>query len=85
MTPQLDRLESKVDKTIDAVMDISLVVAKMEVHVERNTDNLEVHMRRTELSEIRLERIEKVEQWMRGAAWITIGLGSLLLALTKLL
>lgn len=85
MSTQLDRLESKVDKTIDAVAEIGLSVARMEVHVEKNTEDLEIHIRRTNLAEIRIERLEKVEQWLRGAMWITLGLGSLLIAVIKLL
>jgi len=85
MNTQLDRLESKVDKTIDAVAEIGLSVARMEVHVEKNTEDLEIHIRRTDLAEVRIERLEKVEQWLRGAAWITLGLGSLLIATIKLL
>lgn len=85
MNTQLDRLESKVDKTIDAVAEVGLSVARMEVHVEKNTEDLEIHIRRTDLAEVRIERLEKVEQWLRGAAWITLGLGSLLIATIKLL
>ena len=82
---QLDRLESKVDKTIDAVTDISLIVAKMEVHVEKNTFDLADHMKRTELSEARLERLEKVDQWIRGAAWMLSGIAALAYAIAKFL
>jgi len=85
MKDQLDRLESKMDKTIDAVTEISLTMAKMEVHVEKNTEDLENHIKRTDLAEVRIERLEKVEQWLRGATWITIGLGTVLLAVAKLL
>lgn len=84
MSTQLDRLESKMDKTIEAVTDISLIVAKMEVHVDKNTQDLEIHIKRTELSELRLERLEKVEQWLRGAVWITIALGGLAITIFKL-
>lgn len=85
MKDQLDRLESKVDKTIDAVTDISLVVAKMEVHVEKNTSDLADHMKRTELSEARLERLEKIDQWVRGAAWMLAGLAGLAYAIVKVI
>jgi hypothetical protein len=57
----------------------------MEVHVDKNTADLENHIRRTDLAEVRIERLEKVEQWLRGAMWITMGLGTLLLAVAKLL
>lgn len=82
---QLDRLESKVDKTIETVADISLTVAKMEVHVEKNTQDLKVHMKRTELSEARLERLERIDQWIRGAIWMLGGLAGLAFTMFKLL
>ena len=50
MNTQLDRLESKVDKTIDAVSEVAITMAKMEVHVEKNTQDLELHMERTDLN-----------------------------------
>lgn len=81
---QIDRLESKVDKTIEVVADISLSVAKMEVHVEKNTQDLEIHMKRTELSEARLERLERIDQWIRGAVWMLGGLTALAYSLFKL-
>ena len=85
MNDQLNRLESKMDKTMDVVTAISLDVAQIEVYVEKNTKDLENHIRRTDLAEVRIERLEKVEQWLRGAMWITMGLGALLLTAAKLL
>lgn len=85
MSTQLDRLESKMDKTIDAVSEIGINVARIEVHVDKNTKDLELHMERTDLNETRIERLEKIEQWLRGAVWITLGLSSLLIATIKLL
>jgi len=82
---QIDRLESKIDKTIETVADMSLTMAKMEVHVEKNTSSLEIHMKRTELSEARLERLEKIDQWIRGAAWMLAGLSAVAFALAKFL
>lgn len=84
MKDQLDRLESKIDKTIDVVTDISLNVAKMEVHVEKNTEDLEEHIKRTELNEARLERLEQIDQWIRGAAWAISGIAGLAFVLVKL-
>lgn len=83
MKDQLDRLESKLDKTIEAVTDIALSTARLEVHVEKNTENLEEHMRRTELAEMRIERLEKAEHWVKGAVWVVVGIGTLILAVLR--
>jgi hypothetical protein len=57
----------------------------MEVHVEKNTEDLEIHMKRTELSEARLERLERIDQWIRGAVWMLAGLTALVFAVARLL
>ena len=92
MKDQLDRLESKMDKTIDSVAELSMATARVEVHIEQNTkdiaenkDDWKAHMYRTDLNETRIIRLEKIEQWLRGATWITMGLAGILLAVAKLL
>lgn len=84
MKDQLDRLESKVDKTIDAVSEVGLAVARMEVYVEKNTEDLEEHIEGVKKATIRIERLEKIEQWMRGAFYIVLGFGTLALSALKL-
>jgi len=78
-------LESKVDKIIEDVSDIKSSQARIEVHVGKNTKDLSEHMKRTDLNETRIYRLEKIEQWLRGATWITLGIGGLLIAAIKLL
>lgn len=73
----LEKIDGKIDKLDDKVDSIDLKVTKLDVHVEKNTGDLSEHMRRTELNENRIFRLEKIEQWLRGAIWITLGLGSL--------
>jgi cell division protein FtsX len=84
MSSQLDRLESKMDKTIDVITETSIVVAKLEVYVEKNTEDLAEHIEGVQQTRVRLERLEKIEQWSRGAIWIAIGIGTLVLAIVKL-
>lgn len=84
MKDQLDRIESKMDKTIDTVTEMSLTMAKMEVHVDQNTRDLEEHIKRTDIAEDRIERLEKKEQWLMGAVWVIGLLGSLIIASIKL-
>ena len=80
----LNRIDGKLDNLTDKVNTVDNKVDKLEVHVERNTQDLSEHMKRTELNEMRIFRLEKIEQWIRGATWITLGLGGLVLAVIKL-
>jgi ribosome-binding ATPase YchF (GTP1/OBG family) len=82
---RFDKLDKTLEKIDDKVNKIDKHVVRLDAHVEKNTEDLAEHMRRTELNEDRIYRLEKIEQWLRGATWITLGLGSLLLALHKLL
>lgn len=80
MKDQLDRVESKVDKAVETIGEINSSIAKLEVHVSENKEDWKLHMTRTNHNEARILRLEKIEQWLRGATWITLGLGTLLLA-----
>ena len=81
----LNKIDGKLDNLTEKVSVVDNKVDKLEVHVERNTQDLAEHMKRTELNEHRIFRLEKIEQWLRGATWITLGLGGLLLAAIKLM
>jgi FtsZ-binding cell division protein ZapB len=85
MSNQLDRLESKVDKTIDAMAEVGIQLARMEVNVERNTEDLEEHIEGVQQTRVRLERLEKIEQWLRGAFYVLLGVGSLYIAYLKII
>lgn len=80
----LEKIDGKIDKIDDKVDNIDLKVTKLDVHVEKNTEDLSEHMRRTDLNEGRIFRLEKIEQFLRGATWVTLGLGSLALLAIKL-
>lgn len=84
MKDQLDRLENKVDKTVEDISNINQSVARMEVHLSENKEDWKVHMKRTDYNEDRIIRLEKIEQWIRGATWITLALGGLVLAVIRL-
>lgn len=75
--------QDKLDKIQDDVSELKSGQARLEVHVEEMKEDIRYHIRRTDLSEIRIERLEKIEQWLRGATWITLGLGSILLIALK--
>lgn len=81
----LEKIDSKVDKTSETVGDIKVTVAQIEVHVDQNTKDLEEHIEGVQQNRDRIYRLEKIEQWLRGAAWITIGLCTLAFAVVKLL
>lgn len=80
----LESISSNVEKIREGVNEVNIKVSKVEVNVDQNTEDLKEHMRRTELNEDRIYRLEKIEQWLRGAAWITIGLLSAGAAIIKL-
>lgn len=83
MDAKLDRVESKVDRTSEDIGEINTSIAKLEVHMNENKEDWKAHMSRTDYNERRILRLEKIEQWLRGATWITLGLGSLLLVAIK--
>lgn len=81
----LERVEKKVDKLDDKMDRLDSKVTKLDIYVEKNTEDLEHHIRRTDLNEDRILRIEKIEQFIRGAIWITLGIASVLVAVSKLI
>ena len=46
----LNRIEEKIDK-------LSESSARMEVHIERNTDDLEYHIKRTDIIESKMQKM----------------------------
>ena len=85
MKDQMDRLESKIDKTIEVVTDINLNVAKLEIYVEQNTQDLAEHIEGVQQTRVRLDRLERIDQWIRGAAWMLAGLVAGIYTVAKLL
>jgi hypothetical protein len=62
------------DRINDKLDDISVKVARIEVTLERNTDDLSEHMRRTELLEKKATKVEAI-MWTLGAIYTIINLG----------
>jgi hypothetical protein len=56
---KLELIVSKIDDVKDTVNEISKDTAIMKLDVARNSDNLVVHMKRTELNETRIKLIEE--------------------------
>lgn len=52
------RLEDKIDNVITVNSKQDIILTKLELILERNTDSLEEHMKRTEKNEQRIELIE---------------------------
>ena len=77
---RFDKIDTGLEKLDDKLDGLSTQVAKLDFHVEKNTEDLEHHIKRTDLNEDRILRLEKIEQWLRGATWITLGISGTVLA-----
>ena len=67
-------LSDKVDKILELVTEVRIDQAKQAVVLQRNTDDLELHIKRTALAE---ERIEAMELPMRLLKYAVLGLISI--------
>lgn len=74
---------NKLDKIAEDVSELKSGQARMEVHVSEIKDDLKYHIKRTDLNEARLHRIEKAEQWVKGALWVIMGAGGLVITYLK--
>ena len=83
MSDKMDRVLEKLEKIGEDVIDIKIAQAGMSKDIERNTDDLEEHMRRTDLLESHLEPLQKnVQQWIgvgKGLTTVSVLLGIALL------
>lgn len=50
--------EDKLDRIKDDITDIKITLSKMESTLDRNTDSLEVHVKRTDLLEAKVELVK---------------------------
>lgn len=73
---RLDKMDEKLDR-------VEASTVRTEVHISEIKDDLKYHIKRTDHNEHRILRLEKIEQWLRGATWITLGLGGILIAAVK--
>lgn len=65
--------QDKLDKCLDSIHRVELILTKMEADVHRNTDNIEVHIKRTNLLEKKLSKIYTVMLFGAGFALATAG------------
>lgn len=70
----LAKMADKQDKIAENMADMAVDIAKIELTLERNTEALEEHMRRTSLNEDRLDLLEADKDFLKGAAWVIGGL-----------
>ena len=75
---RLDKMDEKLDR-------VEASAVRTEVHISEIKDDLKYHIKRTDHNEHRILRLEKIEQWLRGATWITLGLGALVISAIKYL
>lgn len=75
----MNNLESKLDKVVESVSDLKTSVARIEVHVEKNTEDLAEHMRRTALAENRITSLEVKRYKMDGVGIVVMGILTLLI------
>ena len=68
------------NKLVADVSDIKVSIAKIEVHLARNTDSLVEHMKRSDMLEKKLEPVEKHVYYVHGALKL-VGFISLLLGI----
>lgn len=50
--------DEKLDKIKDDITDIKITLSKMESTLDRNTDSLEIHVKRTDLLEAKVELVK---------------------------
>lgn len=58
MEHHFKRIDEKIDQIKDTNNKQDIILARLELILERNTDSLEEHMKRTEKNEERIELIE---------------------------
>ena len=62
------------DRINDKLDDISTIVARIEVTLERNTDDIQEHIKRTNLLEAKMIKAEAII-WVLGGIYTLINLG----------
>lgn len=76
----VDLLVNKIDDIKDSVSGIQKDISDIKLAVSRNTDNLEVHMKRTDLNEQRIKIIEErlsVGYLLKLTLSVATGIGSI--------
>jgi citrate lyase alpha subunit len=74
MSDKMDKVLKTLTKISEDIVDIKVSQAGMSKDIERNTDDLEEHMRRTDLLERRLEPLQaQAQSWSGVGKGITYG------------
>lgn len=77
----------KIDPTYEAVIGIKQDVAVLKVHVEANTKDLAEHIKGVKSANVRIERLEKFDMFLKGI-WASFGglavVASILYAISRL-
>ena len=79
--PSNKNLEDKLDSIAEDVVVIRIMMAKQEVNLSRNTDSLEAHMKRTDLNEDRILKLENQLNKFLGAMVAISGFCAVIYAL----
>lgn len=66
----LDKLEVKLDKIDDKVDNLDKKLVKIEVNVEKNTEDLAEHIKRTDLNEERILNLENTRTKLEGGGLV---------------
>lgn len=77
---KLDLVVSKIDDVKDTVNETQKDVSVMKVDVARNSDNLVIHMKRTDLNETRINLIEErltISYLLKLIVGVAAGLGAI--------
>lgn len=88
-------LEDKIDKILEDMVELKVDMAETKVTLHRNTDSLELHIKRTNILEEKLEKdFEKLQgeidpikshvSFVKGALWLLGALGAIVLGLEQL-
>jgi cysteine synthase len=85
---EVEKMSDKQDKMLDVVQKQSEILATMQVIQKQHHDSLEEHHRRTTIAEERLTMLERkdhqFQSFVKGAAWVAGGVGTLLAVLKYL-
>jgi phosphoglucomutase len=88
-------VEDKLDKILEDITGLKVDMAETKVTLDRNTDSLEIHMKRSDAIEAKLEQdyqklveeidpIKKHVQLIKNIFWFVGALGATLLGLKEL-
>ena len=77
--------DDRIEKIYENVSELKSGQARLEVHIDEIKKDIRYHIKRTDLSEKRIERIEKLEQFVKGAIWIIFGSCSSLYVILKIM